>query len=222
MMKKLLYFADPMCSWCWGFQPVMDEIVDHMGDDAELQIFVGGLRPFTDHPMSEQDKASVRDHWDHVAEASGQPFDYAMFERDGFVYDTEPACRAIVAARYIDPAAAHPMLNRLHRAFYAENLDVTDPGVLIEIATEIGLPGGDFEIAYGSDEAKQATLGEFQYAQRSHITGFPTLVGITEGETPVMLTMGFQPWEGIAPAIEDWLAGEVPDTAARFRDDDIK
>ncbi|MDH5427723.1 MAG: DsbA family protein, partial [Nitrospirota bacterium] len=26
MSPTLIYVADPMCSWCWGFSPVLEEI----------------------------------------------------------------------------------------------------------------------------------------------------------------------------------------------------
>ncbi len=205
MNKTLLYFADPMCSWCWGFSPVMDKILARVADVAQLQIFVGGLRPFTDHAMTDKDKAYVRGHWDHVAEASGQPFDYTFFERTDFTYDTEPACRAVVAVRRIDPALAPAMLARLHRAFYAENQNTTDPDVLTRLAGEIGVPDGDFQIAFDDAETKQETLADFQYAQRSQITGFPTLIGVGESTTPVALTIGFRPWTGIEAVLDQWL-----------------
>lgn len=204
--KTLLYFADPMCSWCWGFSPVMSKIRDTSAEKANLQIFVGGLRPFTDHAMTDKDKSYVRNHWDHVAEASGQPFDYTFFERPDFTYDTEPACRAIVAVRRIDPGLAPTMLEHIHKAFYADNRDTTDTATLADIANEVGVPRGDFEIAHADEETKQETLADFYYAQRSQITGFPTLIGVEEGQQPVALTIGFRPWDGIKKPLTDWLA----------------
>jgi putative protein-disulfide isomerase len=62
MKKTLLYFADPMCSWCWGFSFVMEKIHAKAKDKAELQIFVGGLRTFMEHVMTDQDKTYVRNH----------------------------------------------------------------------------------------------------------------------------------------------------------------
>ena len=206
MTKTLLYFADPMCSWCWGFQPVMANIREKTAASADCVIFTGGLRPFTEHVMTNEDKAKVRGHWGHVQEASGQPFDFDFFERTDFTYDTEPACRAVVAVRRLKPEFAHPMLDRLHRAFYAENRDVTDADVLADLAAEVGVDRSDFQIAHAADETKQETLADFHYAQRSQITGFPTLVGVTEGAKPMLLTIGYRPWADMEPAIDDWLA----------------
>jgi putative protein-disulfide isomerase len=206
MKKTLLNFADLMCSWCWGFSPVMEKIHAKAKDKAELQIFVGGLRPFTEHVMTDQDKSYVRNHWDHVAEASGQPFDYALFDRGDFTYDTEPACRAVVTLRRIEPDLAPKMLARLHKAFYAENQDTTDTNVLADLAHEVGVPRGDFQIAFEDDATKQETLADFQYAQRSQVTGFPTVIGVTEGAQSIALTLGFRAWEGVEPTLDDWLS----------------
>lgn len=205
MDKTLLYFADPMCSWCWGFQPVMEKVRQRVDGLADIVVFVGGLRPFTDHAMTDKDKSYVRGHWEHVHEASGQPFDFSFFERSGFVYDTEPACRGIVAARRLDDSKAHPMLDRLHRAFYAEGRDTTDAEVIADLAAEIGLDRGAFRTAHDAEQSRQETLAEFQYTQRSQIGGFPTLVGVTEGARPTALTMGFRPWSAMEPIVEGWL-----------------
>src|SRR5215212_11330318 len=136
----LIYIADPMCSWCWGFSPVIDAIRARFGDALPIRLILGGLRPGTTEPMHEKAKRTTREHWEHVREASGQPFDFAFFDREGFVYDTEPASRAVVVARR--SAWGLAMLRAVHRAFYAQNRDVTRAEVLADVAAEVGLDRG--------------------------------------------------------------------------------
>src|SRR5271154_1916736 len=95
----LIYFADPMCSWCWGFSPVITEIERCFGDLLPIRLILGGLRPGTTTKLTDAYKTTLRAHWHHVHEASGQPFDGAFFDRENFVYDTEPAARATVVMR---------------------------------------------------------------------------------------------------------------------------
>ena len=95
----LVYFADPMCSWCWGFSPVIEAIQQRYGPALPIRLIVGGLRPWTTAPITAHERADIRQHWEHVRDASGQPFDFTFFDRAGFVYDTEPASRAIVVLR---------------------------------------------------------------------------------------------------------------------------
>lgn len=206
MNQQLIYFADPMCSWCWGFSPAMDDVADRFGDRLPIRLILGGLRPGTTDAMDAESKQMIRGHWEHVREASGQPFDFAFFDREGFVYDTEPACRAVVAARRLDPAAAMPMLKRLHRAFYAENADVTDRAVLCELAEEAGLDRAAFEAAFDAPETAEETRTDFAIAYHSGVTGFPTLIVGSEADGYAAVSRGYQAAGRIEALIEGWLA----------------
>ena len=44
-MPILWYFADPMCSWCWGFSPAIDVLRDEYRDRIKIALVLGGLRP---------------------------------------------------------------------------------------------------------------------------------------------------------------------------------
>lgn len=201
----LVYFADPMCSWCWGFAPVMALIRRRFRDDLPIRLVMGGLRPGTEKPMTEAAKADTRSHWEHVREASGQPFDYGFFDREGFVYDTDPAARAVVLARRQDPTLALALLVRIQGAFYAQNLDVTDFGVLANLAAELGFDRGDFGALLADEGVKRETWQDYAVSQRAGVTGFPTLVaGPNPDGTYGLVTRGFNAAELVLPALEEW------------------
>jgi len=204
MSKHLLYIADPMCSWCWGFSPVIERISQEYGDRVPVRVMVGGLRPGTTEPMRDKDKEYISNHWNHVHEASGQPFDFGFFEQEGFVYDTEPACRAVVAARSLNETLALGFLGVLHRAFYADNRDTTDPEILADIAGEYGYSRGEFELVHSSPEIREETKADFHFTQQSGITGFPTLLAVEDGKAQVV-TAGFQKWENLVDPMADWV-----------------
>jgi putative protein-disulfide isomerase len=207
-MRKphLVYFADPMCSWCWGFSPVIEAIQELFGTSLPIRLILGGLRPWTTEPMTANDLASVRTHWEHVREASGQPFDFAFFGRDRFVYDTEPSCRAVVVLRRRGMETGLAALRRIHRAFYAENRDVTDSDTLAALAAELGVDAATFRSEFDSEAAVEETRGDFAVAQSAGIQGFPTLIaGNGEDKNYALVTQGFQPGARILPALERWL-----------------
>lgn len=203
--REILFVADPMCSWCWGFAPVMAEIETLCAGRARVTPVMGGLRPLTPAPMTDADKTEIRHHWEQVHERTGQPFDFAFLERDGFTYDTEPACRAVVMARRLDPGRAGAYLEALHRAFYAGNRDVTDADVLADVAAETGYDRAAFADAFASRAAFYETAGDFHAAQRLGVTGYPTVI-LRKGRALALLTAGFQPFEDLRPALDAWLA----------------
>lgn len=204
----LIYFADPMCSWCYGFSPVIDQIRQAYGNALPVRVVMGGLRPGTDTPMTDEAKKSIAGHWHQVHEASGLPFDPAVLDREGFVYDTDPAARAVVVARREGEDFAARYLTAAQRAFYAENRDVTSPDVLGDLAEEFGLDRAAFLTAWASDEAKQETWRDYAMSQNAGVTGFPTLVGGPNDQGVYgVVTRGYASGEQVLTVIRSWISG---------------
>jgi putative protein-disulfide isomerase len=205
---QLIYFSDPMCSWCWGFAPVITAIRRRFGSGLPIRLVMGGLRPGTDKPMSREAWAGLDSHWVHVTEASGQPFHPGLKDREGFVYDTDPAARAVVILRRHDMGLALAFLERAQRAFYAENQDVTDPQVLADLAAPFGVQRESFLALMASPEAKTETWTDYAISQRAGVTGFPTLVaGPNADGVYGAVTRGYSPPEQVLGVLENWLAG---------------
>lgn len=203
----LVYFADPMCSWCWGFSPVVETIRQRFTDTVPIRLVMGGLRPQTTKPMDDAAKRTTRTHWEHVHEASSQPFDFTFFDREGFVYDTDPAARAVVVVRRSSMEAALDYLRLVQAAFYAENRDVTDEVVLADLAEQAGQNREDFLEAFRSEEAKQETWRDYGISHQSGISGFPTLIaGEGRSNRYSAVTRGYQSASHVVPLIAQWLA----------------
>lgn len=203
----LIYFADPMCSWCYGFSPVIDQIRGVYGDALPVRVVMGGLRPGTDTVMTADAKREVVGHWNHVHEASGLPFDGAVLDREGFIYDTDPAARAVVVVRREGDDVAVRYLAAAQRAFYAENRDVTSPEVLADLAETFGLDRAAFLETWAAEETKQETWGDYALSQRAGVTGFPTLVGgPNEQGVFGVVTRGYAPGEQVMAVLKSWIS----------------
>jgi putative protein-disulfide isomerase len=204
----LIYFADPMCSWCYGFSPVIEAVRKTFGRALPVRTVMGGLRPGTEQPMTDQARAEVKDHWRHVHEATGLPFaDHAM-EREGFVYDTDPGARAVIVARREGEEMGVSYLARAQKAFYAEGRDLTCGDVLADLADELGLDPTDFLEQWNSEAAKQETWRDYAIAQRAGVTAFPTLVGgPNDAGVYGVVTRGYAPAEQVIPVLQDWMRG---------------
>jgi len=203
--KELVYFADPMCSWCYGFAPVITAIEQQFRGRLPLRLVMGGLRAGQTQPMRDKDKDYIRSAWTRVNATSGQPFDFSFFDRDGFIYDTEPACRAVVVMRGRDPGRALAFMEHVQRAFYAENRDVTSPDVLADIAADEGQNREAFAAAMLSPEVRNETFRDFLTAQEFGIQGFPALI-VGGDNRYALVTSGYRPLDGIPEALEAWLA----------------
>lgn len=213
--KHLLYIADPMCSWCYGFSPVITTLAERFADRLPVRVMLGGLRAGNTQAMRAQDKEYIRGAWTRVNQASGQPFDFAFFERDGFVYDTEPACRAVVTARTLEPERALPLMSAIQRAFYGNNRDMTDTDELTAVAGETGLDRDAFRTAFMAPDTRNDTFRDFLTAKQMGVEGFPTLVAGSDEDGYALVTNGYRPLEGIPEALDRWLAAGAPVTPAQ-------
>ena len=202
---NLIYVGDAMCSWCYGFAAPLDQLLADPQDAAPLQLalVMGGLRPFTTEPITPERANELAGHWHHVAQASGQPFTPApdtAIHQPGFIYDTEPASRATVTVRSLWPKLVWRYFKAVQHAFYAEGRNVTEPGVLADVAEAHGIPRAEFAKAFASQAMRDATLQDFQQSQSWGIRGFPTLVA-EHGDHLHLVGSGFMPIAALRAAL---------------------
>jgi len=194
---NLIYVGDPMCSWCFGFAAPLDELLADPKQAAPLQLamIMGGLRPFTTEPMAPGRADELAGHWQQVSQASGQPFSAApntAMHAPGFIYDTEPASRATVTVRSLWPKQVWRYFKAVQHAFYADARDVTQPGVLADVAEHLGLARAEFAHAFASQEMRDATQRDFEQSQAWGVRGFPTLLA-EHGDHLHLVGNGFMP-----------------------------
>jgi len=207
--RQLIYFADPMCSWCWGFSPVIERIAEKFGNDLPIRVVMGGLRAGNTVPMDQGMKNDIESHWHHVHERSKQPFDHAFFDRDGFVYDTGPACRALVAARRAQPGCELAFLKTLHEAFYKYGVDLTDGVELMQIATDFGFTTEQFSQAFEGDECSNELANDFSLVLNNGIRAFPALLGGSEADRFMAITHGYKSFENLEPSLNRLLSADT-------------
>ncbi len=206
---SLIYIGDPMCSWCYGFGVPLGRLLARH-PELPVQLVLGGLRAYNTQVMDAALKDKLRSAWTSVAERSGQPFSGALFEREDFVYDTEPACRAVVTVRKHAPRLALAMYHAIQQAFYADGRDTTKAAVLGEIWDEVhgrtkeAWGHIDFLRDFDSEAMRQRTRGDFAQAQQWGVRGFPTLLAVVDGQAH-MLTSGYADADVLAQRLAPFL-----------------
>jgi putative protein-disulfide isomerase len=201
----LWYYADPMCSWCWGFAPVMTAIKEVYEPRLKIALMLGGLRPGTTEPLAPALRAEILEHWHAVHRRTGQPFAFEGALPGGFVYDTEPPSRAVIAVGELRPEATFAYFKAVQAAFYAQRQDVTRAETLAALAGPFGIEAATFLARFDSDEVRQRTHGHFQQTRQTGIRGFPTVV-LQNDAGYTLLTSGYRPFAELQPEIDAWLA----------------
>jgi putative protein-disulfide isomerase len=192
--KSLIYVADPMCSWCYGFGEPLHRLMEQL-PEVPLTLVLGGLRAYNKEVMPEALKSTLHHHWGEVTKRSGKPFGDHQFDRKGYIYDTEPACRAVVTIRAHAPEHTLAMYHAIQHAFYAMSRDITQTSVLADVWQEfatsltidkINFSREEFIHAFESDIIKSLTRNDFETAQQWGIRGFPALIAVVGGQAQLV------------------------------------
>ena len=202
--KTLWYLADPMCSWCWGFSPVIDMIREDYSGRLSTELLLGGLRPGTELPMEPSQREEILNHWHAVHRKTGQSFLFKGAMPPGFIYDTEPASRAIVSTSMINPGVTFSLLKAIQSAFYLDQSDVTKTEVLTSLASAVGIDSDQFVALFESNEMRSQTLAQFNKSRGWGVHGFPTLI-LQDGQGYSQLSNGYATLDELRPKIDSWL-----------------
>ncbi|MRX08691.1 DsbA family protein [Pseudoduganella sp. FT25W] len=189
---KLLYVGDPMCSWCYGFGKEMTELMA-MHPELDLEIIVGGVRAGATDVLDQTGKEFRLGHWARVEAQSGLPFNRAaLMARENFVYDTEPVCRAVVAARKLAPQAdLLSVFRALQHAFYVDGLDTTDGRVLAGVlAVHLQMDTETVLRMWQDADTIVQTKADFVRARALGVRSFPALL-LETGDGVVEVSGGY-------------------------------
>ncbi len=176
----LVYVADPMCSWCYGFGPEITKVKETYSQYT-FRLVMGGLRPNGTETIGDLGK-HLKKHWEHVQEASGQLFKYDLLENKDFIYNTEPPSRAVVAVRKMAPEKEFDFFKAVQRAFYQDNKDTNQVETYCELVRQMGLSEEEFRELYESEDVRYETRADFQVSAEMGIRGFPATLFRHQGE----------------------------------------
>ncbi|HKJ50751.1 MAG TPA: DsbA family protein [Gammaproteobacteria bacterium] len=182
MNRTLIYVHDPMCSWCWGFEPTRRKIFAGLPADMSIRRLLGGLAPDSEQPMPEAMRAGLQQTWQRIAAMiPGTRFNFDFWEKNTPRRSTYPANRAVIAARLQGDEFDPLMTAAIQQAYYLEARNPSDNSTLIELAGEIGLDRDRFAADLVADSTRDLHLEEIAQARALGIDSFPSLAVLHDG-----------------------------------------
>jgi len=175
-MTTLFYIMDPMCSWCYGFQSVINEVIETLPDGIEIRYVMGGLAPDSKAPMPEETQQYIQKIWRAIAERTGAEFNFDFWARCKPRRSTYPSCRAVLAAGRQGQAQMPVMIHAVQKAYYRQARNPSIDQTLIELAGEIDLDAAQFATDLNSSDVEQLLQADFNFRNHLGVQGFPTLV----------------------------------------------
>jgi putative protein-disulfide isomerase len=180
-----------MCSWCWGFRPVWQQVQRAVAGKLDVRYVLGGLAADTDETMPEEMRLNVLDNWRRIQrEIPGTEFNYDFWSRCSPRRSTYPACRAIIACRMQQPELENEMLLLIQQAYYLLARNPSDLDVLVALAEQLGLDTRQFVDDIQSEVCQNVLLEEIEFCREINISSFPSLV-LKQGKSYTSLDIDY-------------------------------
>lgn len=177
MTMELIYFHDPMCSWCWAFRPVWTDMCRQLPPGLRVRRVVGGLAPDSEVPMPAEMRLKLQSIWHSIqAQVPGTAFNFAFWEHCTPRRSTYNACRAVIAAGRLSPELEEPMIHAIQKAYYLEARNPSDTTTLVQLAGVLGMDEATFEEELLGAAVEHQLQSEISMAREAPIQGFPGLV----------------------------------------------
>jgi len=146
MQLQITHFTDPACPFAFSAEPIRRRLRWHYGDQLA---WVTRMIVLTREPGEDRKLAGGAPNLQH---RYGMPIDPAPYPRPA---SSEPACRAVVAARLHAPAAEEPLLRRLRvRVMDGGLLD--EPELIAAAARDVGLDPAELDRWSATSEVRDA------------------------------------------------------------------
>jgi len=216
-MIEIIEFTDPVCTWCWGSEPVLRKLETRFGEQVKISYIMGGLvQDITSFYDSYNDiggdpdrsNKNIAKHWVDASERHGMPVrseGFKLFSKEH--PSTYPQNIAYKAAQMQDQALANKFLRRIREASAAEARQTNTTEVLLELASEAGLDIARFLDDFTHGAAQKAFEQDLALTAKYGARGFPSFL-LKYGEKE-MLVRGYKRYEEFKALIGHLSGGEI-------------
>lgn len=217
-LVEITSYSDPVCTWCWGSEPVFRALESHFPGHISFKFVMGGLVDDARNKIDvangigsddfDQFNRQVAAHWVDASARHGMPVDAPGFHLFSEAYpSTYPQNIAYEAAKIADPAKADEFLYLMRAATAAFAQVTSKRDVQLKIAAQAGIEEDAFLASLNDGSAEAAFLRDRVLTAEAGVHGFPTFK--VAAEDRVLMLGGYQPFSTFSQAIEQITNGEL-------------
>lgn len=205
----LLYGTDPLCSFCWVFEPTIRKFryqyAKYIGSDTT--IMGGMIEKWETYGGEHKDKTSqalgIANQWREIG-------DYTRMVIDGRIWLNQPIQSSYPSSQIYEiihrdyPEKANLFLRKVRETVMLWNQDVSKREVLETLLNEMGLDAKKVWEDAHSFEGRMLMNGDLSLAKTLTITSFPTIVMVNDKNQAIKV-VGAQTYEALVEALQQIL-----------------
>jgi len=195
----LIYVTDPLCGWCYGFQPVLDKIMSRFSERLHFELMSGGLA-ISDPPEKISDGYAylynlIPDIEKITGRTFGDPFKI-LLEEGSYLYNSEPPSVAQTVMKQMQPQLAFDFSKKMQSAFFKSGANLNKWDTYEQLLKDYEIDKSQFKKHFSSSEYRHKTYDEFARSRKCGANGFPALI-LKLGDEYGIITKGYRPFDTI-------------------------
>jgi putative protein-disulfide isomerase len=194
----IVYVFDPLCGFCFAFEPEMKKLEAQYKDKFVFEIISGGMI------LGDQEGAigKVAPHiaygykdLEKMSEARfGEKFLNVIMKEGTYKMSSEMPSIAVEVFKSMKPEQAISFANDVQLMLYFNGISLNEAENYGSLATKYGLNATEFVEKLKQPEWKTKTYAQFAVAEKLGVTSFPTLILKQNNKTQV-INAGFTKYE---------------------------
>jgi putative protein-disulfide isomerase len=211
MAKKstLINVFDPLCGWCYGFGPVMNQLQEKYEDKINFDVISGGMITGSRIGPLANMQAYIKQAYKVVENNTGVKFGpqfvkKTLEEGKATFSSLEPA-KALTIFKQFYPQKAIAFSHEIQKLIYFDGIDPIQYSAYLPLFEKFGLDRKKILPLFASKDLEQETINEFGQSQRWGVSGFPTCVVQLASGKAIALNSGYLSLAGMEEKIKPYL-----------------
>jgi putative protein-disulfide isomerase len=190
--------VDPLCGFCYAFEPEMQKIVSMYSDKFVFDVVPGGM-------IIGENEGPINKVAPHIAfgykdlekmssSRFGDKFLNDIMKTGTYTMSSEMPSIAITIMKNLQPENTLAFAYEIQKMLYYDGISLNDPENYRALAIQFNLDANDFIAKLQMPEWKVKTYALFDQAEKLGATGFPALV-LKRDDTEYLFQSGFENFE---------------------------
>ncbi|MBC7914422.1 MAG: DsbA family protein [Pyrinomonadaceae bacterium] len=205
---KIIYVFDALCSWCYGFSPVIKTLFETYQDKFEFEVISGGMI-LGDRAGPIGEVASyINSSYKNIESTTGIKFGKAFLthlEKGAMRFSSEKPAIALSVFKSFQPERAVVFAHDLQQSIYFDGKDPNHNELYRYLAVNFGIDPDEFEKKLMFEEYHNAAYYDFALAKQLQVESYPAVL-LQESESKFyLLAKGYTDFETLGLRITNIL-----------------
>jgi putative protein-disulfide isomerase len=202
MSKKdtIRFVFDPLCGFCYAFEPEMKKLVDQYKSKFVFDIIAGGMIIGKDEGPIGKVAPHIAYGYKQLEKMStvkfGDKFLNGILKEGSYQMSSEMPSIAVAVFKSMQPENAIAFAADVQKMFYYDGMRLNEPANYKALVTKYGLDAETFAAQLVMPEWKAKTYAQFKQTEMLGISGFPALLFLQNGQSK-MIAAGFEKYENL-------------------------